>query len=70
MKEHNEQPPQGGIDDPVPAVDPAHALQDHAGGEALTHAHAPGIDYDHDHDDFDSSARSKTTRSGSRTTSR
>src|SRR5580700_3772745 len=33
-------------DKPVPAVDPAHALQDHAGGEALTHDHAP--------DDFDS----------------
>jgi ethanolamine utilization protein EutA len=54
MKEHNEQPPQGGVDDPVPAVDPAHALQDHSGGQALTHAHTPGIDYDHDHDDFDS----------------
>jgi ethanolamine utilization protein EutA len=38
----------------VPAVDPAHALQDHAGGEALTHAHAPGIEYDHDHDDIES----------------
>jgi ethanolamine utilization protein EutA len=41
-------------DKPVPAGDPAHALQDHAGGEALTHAHAPGVDYDHDHDDFES----------------
>jgi ethanolamine utilization protein EutA len=41
-------------DKSVPAVDPAHALQDHAGGEALTHAHTPGVDYDHDHDDFES----------------
>jgi len=56
MKEHDAQPPQAQarVDDPVPAVDPAHALQDHAGGEALTHAHAPGVEYDHDHDDFDS----------------
>ena len=42
------------VDDPVPTPDPAHALQDHAGGEALTHAHVPGIEYDHDHDDFES----------------
>jgi ethanolamine utilization protein EutA len=42
------------VDDPVPTPDTAHALQDHAGGEELTHAHAPGIEYDHDHDDFES----------------
>ena len=40
-------------DDLVPTPDPAHALQDHAGAEALTHAHVPGIEYDHDHDDFE-----------------
>jgi ethanolamine utilization protein EutA len=57
MKEHNARNRKEGplvTDKPVPAVDPAHALQDHAGGEALTHAHAPGVEYDHDHDDFDS----------------
>ena len=56
MKEHNAQSRKGGpaaADESVPAVDPAHALQDHAGGEALTHAHAPGVEYDHDHDDFE-----------------
>jgi ethanolamine utilization protein EutA len=37
-----------------PTTDSAHALQDHAGGEQLTHAHTPGLEYDHDHDDFDS----------------
>jgi ethanolamine utilization protein EutA len=41
-------------DDLVPTPDSAHALQDHAGGEALTHAHIPGLDYDHDHDDLES----------------
>ena len=39
-------------DDVVPTPDPAHALQDHAGGEALTHTHVPGLEYDHDHDDL------------------
>ena len=56
MKEHNA-PPKGGaatVDDPVSAVRSAHDLQDHAGGEALTHAHSPGVEYDHDHDDFES----------------
>ncbi len=56
MKEHNAQSRKGGpaaAGESVPAVDPAHALQDHAGGEALTHAHAPGVEYDHDHDDFE-----------------
>ena len=43
------------VDDPVPTPDSAHALDDHAGGEALTHAHIPGLEYDHDHDDFESS---------------
>jgi ethanolamine utilization protein EutA len=42
------------VDEKVPARDPAHALQDHAFGRELTHAHAPGAAYDHDHDDFDS----------------
>ena len=41
-------------DDSIPTSDPAHALQDHAGGDALTHAHVPGMEYDHDHDDFES----------------
>jgi ethanolamine utilization protein EutA len=57
MKEHNARSRKGGpatVDEPGPAVDPAHALQDHAGGEALTHAHTPGLEYDHDHDDFES----------------
>jgi ethanolamine utilization protein EutA len=31
-----------------------HALQDHAYGQELTHAHSPGVEYDHDHDDFES----------------
>jgi ethanolamine utilization protein EutA len=38
----------------APAAPPAHALEDHAFGQELTHAHAPGAEYDHDHDDFDS----------------
>src|SRR6202166_1109518 len=42
------------VDEKVPASDPAHALQDHAFGRELTHAHAPGAAYDHDHDDFES----------------
>jgi ethanolamine utilization protein EutA len=42
------------VDDPVPTPDPAHALQDHAGGAAITHVHTPGQEYDHDHDDFES----------------
>jgi ethanolamine utilization protein EutA len=37
----------------VTDTESAHALQDHAGGEALTHAHQPGMEYDHDHDDFE-----------------
>lgn len=42
------------VDKKVSAVDPPHALQDHAYGRELTHAHAPGAAYDHDHDDFES----------------
>ena len=40
--------------DDVTGTGSAHDLQDHAGGEALTHAHPPGMEYDHDHDDFES----------------
>ncbi|WP_029918639.1 ethanolamine ammonia-lyase reactivating factor EutA [Nevskia soli] len=36
-----------------PAEGGAHALQDHALGRDLMHAHEPGGEYDHDHDDFD-----------------
>lgn len=42
-------------DDVVPTPDPPHALQDHAGGEALTHTHVAGLEYDHDHDDLGAS---------------
>src|ERR1700686_266031 len=42
------------VDEKVPASDPAHALQDHAFGRELIHAHAPGAAYDHDHDNFES----------------
>jgi ethanolamine utilization protein EutA (predicted chaperonin) len=42
------------IDEKASAAARAHALQDHAFGRELTHAHAPGAAYDHDHDDFDS----------------
>ncbi|MEA3106568.1 MAG: ethanolamine utilization protein EutA [Gammaproteobacteria bacterium] len=42
------------IDEKASAAERAHALQDHAFGRELTHAHAPGAAYDHDHDDFDS----------------
>jgi ethanolamine utilization protein EutA len=42
------------VDKKVSAADPPHALQDHAYGRELTHAHAPGAAYDHDHDDFES----------------
>jgi ethanolamine utilization protein EutA (predicted chaperonin) len=42
------------VDRKVSAADPPHALQDHAYGRELTHAHAPGAAYDHDHDDFES----------------
>jgi len=42
------------IDEKASAAARAHALQDHAFGRELTHAHAPGTAYDHDHDDFDS----------------
>lgn len=41
-------------DEKPSAAAQAHALQDHAYGRELTHAHAPGAEYDHDHDDFDS----------------
>jgi len=40
--------------DKAPGPERAHALDDHAFGRELTHAHAPGAEYDHDHDDFDS----------------
>ena len=42
------------VDEKATAAERAHALQDHALGRELTHAHAPGGAYDHDHDDFDS----------------
>ncbi|HEY4444825.1 MAG TPA: ethanolamine ammonia-lyase reactivating factor EutA [Steroidobacteraceae bacterium] len=42
------------VDEKAPVAERAHALQDHALGRELTHAHAPGAAYDHDHDDFDS----------------
>jgi ethanolamine utilization protein EutA len=42
------------IDEKASAAERAHALQDHAFGRELTHAHAPGAAYDHDHDDFGS----------------
>src|SRR3979490_1886716 len=42
------------IDEKTSAAEQAHALQDHAFGRELAHAHAPGAAYDHDHDDFDS----------------
>jgi ethanolamine utilization protein EutA len=38
----------------APPAGRAHALDDHAFGRELTHAHAPGAEYDHDHDDFES----------------
>jgi ethanolamine utilization protein EutA len=41
-------------DEKASAAERAHALQDHALGRELTHAHVPGAAYDHDHDDFDS----------------
>src|ERR1700692_1328343 len=41
-------------DEKTSAAERAHALQDHALGRELTHAHAPGAAYDHDHDDFES----------------
>jgi ethanolamine utilization protein EutA len=41
-------------DEKGPAAERVHAVQDHAYGRELTHAHAPGGAYDHDHDDFDS----------------
>jgi ethanolamine utilization protein EutA len=42
------------VDEKASVAERAHALQDHALGRELTHAHAPGAAYDHDHDDFDS----------------
>jgi ethanolamine utilization protein EutA len=42
------------VDEKTSVAEQAHALQDHAFGRELTHAHAPGAAYDHDHDDFDS----------------
>src|ERR1700722_12327608 len=41
-------------DEREPAAERVHAVQDHAYGRELTHAHEPGASYDHDHDDFDS----------------
>jgi ethanolamine utilization protein EutA len=41
-------------DEKAPAAERVHAVQDHAYGRELTHAHEPGASYDHDHDDFDS----------------
>jgi ethanolamine utilization protein EutA len=42
------------VDEKASVAERAHALQDHALGRELTHAHAPGAAYDHDHDDFES----------------
>jgi ethanolamine utilization protein EutA len=42
------------VDEKASVAERAHALQDHAFGRELTHAHAPGAAHDHDHDDFDS----------------
>src|ERR1700732_216863 len=42
------------VDEKTSVAERAQALQDHALGRDLTHAHAPGAAYDHDHDDFES----------------
>ena len=56
----------------MPADEPnkptGHTVADHLYGQDLMHVHDG--DADHDHDGFVETGRSRTTRSGSRTTSR
>ena len=49
---------------------PGHTLTDHLYGQDLAHEHDGDADHDHDHSISTPTARSRTTRSGSRTTSR